>query len=134
MTTLGTLFAISAILDLDLYQMDVKVAFLHGSLDEELYMLQPGGFLIPGKEHLVYKLRCSLYGPKQAPRLWYKKFDSSMLSNGFTQSKANPCLYKKKETNGSPIILVLYVDDMLIAGKHEITFQGIKCKLKSAFS
>ena len=48
-----TLFAISAFLDLELYQMDVKTTSLHGTLDEELYMLQPEGFLIPGKEHLV---------------------------------------------------------------------------------
>ena len=95
-----------------------KMTFLHGSLDEELYMLQPEGFMIPGKEHLVCKLQCSLYGLKQAPRLWYKKFDSFMLSNGFNRGTAYPCFYMKKETNGSPIILVLYVDDMLIVGKH----------------
>ena len=57
-----------------------------------------------------------------------------MLSNGFNWSTTDPYLYKKKETNGSPIILVLYVDDMLIAGKHETTLQELKCKLKSAFS
>ena len=56
-----------------------------------------------------------------------------MLSNGFIRSKADPCLYMKKETNGSPIMLVLCVDDMLIAGKHETTLQELKCKLKSAF-
>ena len=70
-TTLRTLFAISAFLDLELYKMDIKMAFLHGSLDEELYMLQPEGFPIPGKEHLVCKLQYSLYGLKQSPRLWY---------------------------------------------------------------
>ena len=100
--------------------MDVKTTFLHGSLDDELYMLQPEGFTIPGNQHLVYKLQQSLYELKQAPHLWCKKFDSFMLSNGFTRSKADPCLYMKKETNGSPIILVLYVHDMLIAEKHEI--------------
>ena len=81
MTTIRTLFTISAFLDLAFYQMDVKTAFLHGSLDEELYMLQPEGFTIPGKEHLVCKLRCNLYRLKQAPSLWYKKFDSFMLTN-----------------------------------------------------
>ena len=79
--------------------MDVKTVFLGGSLDEELYMLQLEGFTIPGKEHLVCKLRRSLYGLKQAPHIWYKKFDSFMLSNGFTWGKADPCLYMKKETN-----------------------------------
>ena len=56
-----------------------------------------------------------------------------MISNGFNRSMASPCLYMKKETNGSPIILVLYVDDMLIAGKHETTLQEVKYKFKSAF-
>ena len=55
-----------------------------------------------------------------APYLWYKIFDSLMLSNGFTQSKADPSLCMKKETNDKPIILVFYVDDKLIAAKHEI--------------
>ena len=50
-----------------------------------------------------------------------------MFSSGFTQTKADPCLYMKKETNGSPIIFVLYVDDMLTVGKHETTLQDIKC-------
>ena len=99
--------------------MDVKMAFLHGSLDEELYMLLPEGFLIPRNEHLVCKLRHNLYGLKQAPHLWYKKFDSFMLSNGVNRSMEDSCLYMKKETNGSSIILVLYVGDMLIAGKYE---------------
>ena len=67
MITLNTPFSISAFLDLELYQMDVKMAFPYGSLDEKLYMLQPEGFTIPGKEHLVCKLHRSLYGLKQAP-------------------------------------------------------------------
>ena len=99
--------------------MDVKTVFLHGSLDEELYMLQLEGFPIPGKEFLVCKLQRSLNGLKQALHLWYKKFDSFMLSNGFNRITADPCLHMKKKTNGSPIILVLYVDDTLIARKHD---------------
>ena len=69
MTTIRTLFTISAFLDLELYQMDVKTAFLHGSLDEELYMLQLEFFTILGKERLVSKLHRSLYWLKQAPCL-----------------------------------------------------------------
>ena len=64
MTTLRVLFALKAALDLELFQMDVKTAFLHGGLDEELYIKQPEGYAIPGKQHLACKLRRSFYGLK----------------------------------------------------------------------
>lgn len=60
--------------------MDVKTTFLHGDLDEEIYMIQPEGLKKSGKEQLVCKLRKSLYGLKQAPRQWYHKFDMFMHS------------------------------------------------------
>ena len=86
MTILHVLFALITALDLELFQMDVKTAFLHGDLDKELYMKQPEGYAIPGKEHLVCKLKRSLYGLKQARRQWYKKFDAFMLKHGFKRS------------------------------------------------
>ena len=63
--------------------MDIKTAFLNGDLDEEIYMLQPEGYIIPGKEHKVCKLNKSLYGLKQAPKQWNEKFDHALLKNGF---------------------------------------------------
>ena len=92
MTTLRVLFALTAAMDLELFQMDVKTAFLHGDLDEELYMKQPRGYVIPGKEKQVCKLKRSLYGLKQAPRQWYKKFDAFMLKHAFKRSHADHCL------------------------------------------
>ena len=68
--------------------MDVHTAFLHGDIDEELYMKQPEGFVIPGKEHLVCKLNRSLYGLKQASRQWHKKFDAFMLKHGYKRRRA----------------------------------------------
>ena len=96
--------------------MDVKTAFLHGDLDEEIYMAQPKGFEKSGKEHLVCKLCKSLHGLKQTPRQWYHKYDTFMSSQGFSRSNEDPCFYVKKPRDGQLIMLILYVDDMLIAG------------------
>jgi hypothetical protein len=59
--------------------MDVKTTFLHGDLEEEIYMKQPEGFVVKGKKELVCKLKKSLYGLKQSPRMWYQKFDTYIL-------------------------------------------------------
>jgi hypothetical protein len=91
----------------------VKTTFLHGDLEEIIYMRQPQGFAVQGKESQVCKLRKSLYGLNQAPRQWYKKFDSFMGSAGFSRCNANHC-YVKSFKNFY-IILLLYVDDILVA-------------------
>mgnify|MGYP000683375799 CR=1 FL=1 len=75
MTTLRFMLGVVATGNLDLIQLDVKTTFLHSDLKEEIYMEQPKGFVASGQEHLVYRLKKSLYGLKQALRQWYKKFD-----------------------------------------------------------
>ena len=82
-----------ATFDLHLEQLDVKTAFLHGDLEEEMYMHQPEGFEVRGKEDMVCRLKKSLYGLKQALRQWYLKFDSFMLENDFTRCQSNHCVY-----------------------------------------
>jgi ATP-binding cassette subfamily B (MDR/TAP) protein 1 len=82
-TTLRFLLGVVAIEDLELLHLDVKTAFFHGDLDEEIYMEQPQGFASAGCEHLVCRLRKSLYGLKQAPRQWYRKFDNFVQSSAF---------------------------------------------------
>ncbi|RVW24726.1 Retrovirus-related Pol polyprotein from transposon TNT 1-94 [Vitis vinifera] len=77
---------LAASMNLEIEQLDVKTAFLHGDLEEEIYMEQPEGFTIKGKEHLVCRLKKSLYGLKQAPRQWYKKFDSFMVEHGYDRT------------------------------------------------
>ena len=113
--------------------MDVKIAFLDGDLDEEIYMAQLEGFEKPGKEHLVCKLRKSLYGSKQAPKQWYHKFDTFLHFQGFNRSNEDPCLYVKKPRGRKLIILILYVDDMLIASHSKKDIADLKQKLLSQF-
>ncbi|WVZ64637.1 hypothetical protein U9M48_014131 [Paspalum notatum var. saurae] len=112
--------------------LDVKTAFLHGELEEDIYMDQPEGFVVPGKEDLVCRLKKSLYGLKQSPRQWYKRFDSFMISQGFKRSDYDSCVYLKI-VKGSTIYLLLYVDDMLIAAKDKNEIAKLKAQLNSEF-
>ena len=95
LTSIRILLSIVASENLHLEQMDEKTAFLHGDLDKEIYIQQPEGFVVPGKEHMVCKLTRSLYGLNQAPRQWYKKFDSFMTKSGFCKVEKDPCCYLK---------------------------------------
>ena len=83
MSSIRVVLGLTASLDLEIEQMDVKIAFLHGDLDKEIYMEQPEGFTIKEKNDYVYKLKKSLYGLKQTPRQWYKKFKSVMGEQGY---------------------------------------------------
>ena len=76
--------------------MDVKTTFLHGDLDEEIYVKQPEGFTVKGKKEMVCKLKKSLYGLKQYPRMWYHKFDTYIQGLGFVRSKVDHCVYYKQ--------------------------------------
>ncbi|KAH9309219.1 hypothetical protein KI387_037130, partial [Taxus chinensis] len=116
MTSIRTVLSLVAVVYLNLEKLDVKMAFLNGDLDEEIYMQHPLGYEVKGKEKLVCRLKKSLYGLKQAPRQWYMRFDSFMHEHGYLRCESDHCVYFKKLENGSYIILLLYVDDMLIAG------------------
>jgi len=100
--------------DLELYQMDVKITFMNENLEEEVYMDQSEGFEIIGKEHTVCKLKKSIYGLKQASRQWYLKFNDTITSFGFTENIVDRCIYLKVSESRF-IILILYVDDILLA-------------------
>ncbi|GJT49772.1 retrovirus-related pol polyprotein from transposon TNT 1-94 [Tanacetum coccineum] len=106
--------ALVAHYDLELHQMDVKTAFLNGDLHEDVYMTQPEGFMVEGKEHMVCKLKRSIYGLKQASRQWYLKFHEVMSKFQFKKNAVDQCIYLK--LSGSKfVILVLYVDDIILA-------------------
>ncbi|RVW74857.1 Retrovirus-related Pol polyprotein from transposon TNT 1-94 [Vitis vinifera] len=133
MSTIRLVLGMVAAENLHLEQLDVKTAFLHGDLEEDLYMIQPEGFIVQGQENLVCKLRKSLYGLKQAPRQWYKKFDNFMHRIGFKRCEADHCCYIKSFDN-SYIILLLYVDDMLIAGSDIEKINNLKKQLSKQFA
>ena len=119
-------------MDLELEQLDVKISFLHGDLEEEIYMHQPEGFVKKGKENLVCRLRKSLYGLKQAPRQWYRKFESFMNDNGYHKTQADHCVFVKKFEGGDFLIFLLYMDDMLIVEQDHMKIRALKKALSGS--
>ena len=132
-TSIRVLLALVAKFDFELEQLDVKTAFLHGDLDETIYMAQPEGYYVEGKEDHVCRLKKSLYGLKQSPRQWYKRFDSFMIGSGYHRSSYDSCVYFRKGSDGSFVYLLLYVDDMLIAAKNMSDVLILKKRLSEEF-
>ncbi|GJW67037.1 retrovirus-related pol polyprotein from transposon TNT 1-94 [Tanacetum coccineum] len=106
--------AFAAHMNMVIYQMDVKTAFLNGNLREEVYVSQPDGFVDPDKPNYVYKLKKALYGLKQAPRAWYDMLSSFLISNDFSKGSVDPTMFIRRE--GKELLLVqIYVDDIIFA-------------------
>ena len=130
--SLRIVMALVAHFDLELHQMDVKTAFLNGDLEEEVYMDQPQGFETTSKRNLVCRLKKSIYGLKQASRQWYLKFNDTVLSYGFVEKTVDRCIYMKV-VGSKFIILVLYVDDILLAASDRGLLYDVKNYLSSNF-
>ncbi|GKB27442.1 retrotransposon protein, putative, ty1-copia subclass [Tanacetum coccineum] len=127
------LIAIAAFYDYEIWQMDVKTAFLNGYLNEEVYMEQPEGFVNQKFPNRVCKLKRSIYGLKQASRQWNKRFDDEIKKFGFSQNRDEPCVYVK--ASGSYVtFLILYVDDILIMGNKIPMLQDVKSYLGRCFA
>eukprot|EP00253_Pinus_taeda_P002676 PITA_02676 len=131
MNSIRLALSLAASLKWEVHQMDVKSAFLHGDLHEEIYMEQPIGF-IQTDSSLVCRLKKSLYGLKQAPRAWYAKMDSFLLESGFSRCYSDNTVYTKKVGN-SLIILVLYVDDLILTGSDPNLINHVKSSFKKKF-
>jgi hypothetical protein len=115
-----------------IHQMDVKTSFLNEELEEEIYMDQPDGFAVKGQEGMVCKLLKSLYGIKQAPKQWHKKFDKTLTSVGFVVNEADKYVYYRFG-GGEGVILCLYVDDILIFGTSLNVIKEVKEFLSQNF-
>lgn len=118
MNTVRAVFAVAAARDLTLHQADVRTAFLHAALDEDIYVKLPWGQLA--------HLRKSLYGLKQAPLAWNKDLTSVMKRLNFAQSQTDPCLFTKHTVQGDILIVAVWVDDLLIAGKTIAAVEAFK--------
>ena len=111
----------------------MNTTFLHGDLEEEIYMQQPEGFKEPSKEDYVCLLKRSLYGLKQSPKQWYKRFDSFMVTHGYMRCEYDCRVYFRVLADGFYIFLALYVDDMLVATKSKQEIVKLKSLLSSEF-
>eukprot|EP00253_Pinus_taeda_P030191 PITA_30191 len=130
MDSIRLTLAIAATQGWEVHQMDVKNAFFHGDLLEEIYMERPHGFVQDSS--LVCRLKKSLYGLKQGHRAWYAKMDSFLLSQNFETCKCDPNVYMLR-THDSLLILVFYVDDLLITGSSTSAFATAKRALHDRF-
>ena len=131
LTTVRVLLALAAQNHWHLRQLDVNNAFLHGELEEEVYMQVPPGLAVENPK-LVCRLQRSLYGLKQASRQWFTKLSSFLVSHGFQQSNSDHSLFLKL-TRSVTTILLVYVDDIILTGKIILEIQDITTLLDQEF-
>ena len=114
--------------------MDVKSAYLHSEIEEEIYLEQPQGFVKQGKngQTLVCKLNKSIYGLKQPTKNWYESLANLLIKNGFQRSRNDYCLFVKKEEDATLSYILLWIDDIIIAGEHNVV-DAIKSLLEKGF-
>ncbi|KAL8130930.1 hypothetical protein AgCh_007017 [Apium graveolens] len=130
MTIIRTLIAVAAVRNWDIYQMDVKNAFLNGDLSETVYMHPPVGYsTFP---NMVCKLRKALYGLKQAPRAWFSKLKAVLQKAGYSQSHNDYSLFISNTSQGT-VFALIYVDDILITGDNQQGIQHLKHILQQSF-
>jgi len=131
MTTVRTFLAVAVAKGWALHQMGVHNAFLHGDLEEEVYMTMPPGFR-SSNPHKVCRLHKSLYGLKQAPRQWFAKLSFKLLDYGFVRCYVDYSLFTYKK-EGKFMVLLVYVDDLVLTGNDPILCASFKCYLNKCF-
>ena len=131
LNTIRVLLSVAANLDWSLHQLDIKNAFLNGELKEEVYMTLPPGFE-KGRCDKVCKLKKSLYGLKQSPRVWFDRFSKVLKSEGYKQALSDHTMFVKTEGQRK-CILIVYVDDIILTGDHVDEMSRIKLALGREF-
>jgi len=132
LTSVHLFISLDASQNYPLHQLDIKNAFLHGNLQEEVYMQQPPGFVAQGENGKVCHLKKSLYGLKQSPRAWFGKFSEVVQKFGLTKSNCDHSVFYRQSAVGI-ILLVVYVDDIVITGSDYAGISSLKLFLHSMF-
>ncbi|GKB19460.1 putative ribonuclease H-like domain-containing protein [Tanacetum coccineum] len=114
------------------YQMDMKSAFLYGTIDEEVYVSQPPGFVDPDHPKKVYKVVKALYGLHQAPRAWYATLSTFLVEHGYRRGTIDKTLFIKKDKKDIMLVQV-YVDDILFGSTRKSWCDEFKALMKSRF-
>ena len=130
--TIRIVLSLAVNLEWDLWQMDVKNAFLQGELEDEVYMRPPPGMEDMVKPGNVLRLKKAIYGLKQSPRAWYHKLSTTLNGRGFVKSEADHTLFTLTSKQGIVVILI-YVDDIIITGSNKEGIISTKAFLKSSF-
>lgn len=133
MDTIRTIVSTAARKGWDIFQLDVKSAFLHGILAEDVYVQQPEGYEVEGKEEKVYKLHKALYGLKQAPRAWFSRIEEYFDKEGFEKSENEETLFIKRSKRGNLLIVSVYVDDLIYTGDDDTLMKEFKLSMEKEF-
>jgi len=131
--TVRVVLAIVVHFNWSVQQLDISNTFLHGQLQEDVYMTQPQGFVHPEFPNHVCKLHKAIYGLKQAPRAWFNRLSDSLLEFGFTQSLVHTSLFLFHQ-GAVHLFLLIYVDDILITGTHSSVIVTLLAKLQTDFA
>lgn len=130
LSTVRVLIAVCTEKNWPIFQMDVCSAFLHGEIQEDIYLLLPNNFDLP--KNKICKLKKALYGLKKAPKYWYDKFHNFVIGQGFTKCESDHCLYYLNK-NGYQMYVLIYVDDLLLTGSDSVMLDSFKQKLMQTF-
>ena len=126
----------AALLNWEIKAIDIKMAYLHGVLEEEIYMEQLEGFIAQGEEYKVCKLVCSLYRLKQACHVWNRTFANTINKKlGFKTIHSDVGVYVLHQQQGgnTKIIFILYTDDLLLWGEDQSKIEDVKCQLGNLY-